>query len=120
MVRGAGMPSYRHHDPGNLYVQFEIEFPTHVKPLDSQQRATLKTILGLPPTTGKDPNGMQVDEEEAMEVDPFAPAIPPNSLEDELDLEDPDHGAGGRGATMDDEDEDGVPHGAERVQCAGQ
>ena len=42
---------------------------------------------------------------------------------DDFDLEevDPRHQARARGATgMDDEDEDGIPAGAERVQCASQ
>src|SRR4051812_25673604 len=33
MVRGQGMPSYRHHDYGNLYIKFDIKFPpSHFAP----------------------------------------------------------------------------------------
>jgi DnaJ family protein A protein 2 len=28
VIEGEGVPSYRHHDFGNLYIRFEIEFPT--------------------------------------------------------------------------------------------
>ena len=27
MIRGQGMPSYRHHDFGNMYIQFDVKFP---------------------------------------------------------------------------------------------
>ena len=27
MVQGQGMPSFRHHDYGNLYIQFDVKFP---------------------------------------------------------------------------------------------
>ena len=35
MIRGQGMPSMRHHDFGNLYIQFDVKFPP--KGLNSQQ-----------------------------------------------------------------------------------
>src|SRR5699024_954821 len=27
LIRGQGMPSFRHHDFGNLYIQFDVKFP---------------------------------------------------------------------------------------------
>lgn len=133
MIRGAGMPSYRHHDPGNMYITFEIEFPNTTPPLGEEQRDTLKYILGLPVPTPQEkahlaaqrkqePNGMDLDNVPDLEVDALTPQLPPNVQEDEFDLEDVDAGGHQRAhrATMGDDDEDGVPHGAERMQCASQ
>ena len=126
MIRGAGMPSYRHHNPGNMYITFEIEFPTQTPMMNDKERAMLKSVLGLPPTitTSKrqhDTNGMDVDEPD-MELDVLTPPLPNGAQEDECDLEDVDQSGAQRAqrATMEDEDEDGVPHGAERMQCASQ
>jgi DnaJ family protein A protein 2 len=128
------MPSFRHHDPGNMYVLFEVEFPDSAPHMDDAQKETLKQILGVPPKsaqqkaadqarkTQSDPNGMEVDTE-ALELDPLAQPIPKGQDEEEVDLEDVDHSNASRahGATMmDEDDEDGVPHGAERMQCASQ
>jgi DnaJ family protein A protein 2 len=65
---------------------------------------------------------MQVDDEDDLELDPLQEPLPADVQEEEMDLEDVDQNGARRaqGATMDDEDEDGVPHGAERVQCASQ
>merc|ERR1712187_842730 len=27
VIKGQGMPSFRHHDHGNLYIQFDVKFP---------------------------------------------------------------------------------------------
>ncbi|KAG8904320.1 Type I HSP40 co-chaperone [Tulasnella sp. 403] len=32
VVRGQGMPSYRHHEPGDLYVRISVVFPQYVEP----------------------------------------------------------------------------------------
>ena len=48
MVKKMGMPSMRHHDFGNLYIQFEIEFPPVVPSLNSfRARESLKYVLGV-------------------------------------------------------------------------
>lgn len=125
------MPSYRHHNLGNMYINFEIEFPDVTPSLNSEQKDTLKTILGLPVPTAEekkarqpaqDPNGMNIDGDDPMELDPLTEPLPKGAAEEDVDLEDVDHQGARRahGATMEDEDEDGVPHGAERVQCASQ
>ena len=124
MIRGAGMPSYRHHNPGNMFVKFDIEFPKQTPRLDDQTRALLKGALGLPPTkpapNSRDMNGMDVDEEQ-LELDPLSQSLPPGVLEDDCDLEDVDHtGQQRANGMMDEDEEDGVPHGAERMQCASQ
>jgi DnaJ family protein A protein 2 len=101
MIRGQGMPSYRHHDHGNMYIQFDVKFPEKNWTSDPAAFDALKTIL---PAT-------------------LAASGPPAEVMTEVaDLEDVDASqqARAQGATGDDEDEDGHPAGAERVQCASQ
>ena len=102
MIRGQGMPSYRHHDFGNMYVQFDVKFPDKNWTVEPQAFEALKAIL-------------------PAQVPQVAP--PADTLTDVADLEDIDAGqqarAQGAGA-MDEDDEDGHPAGAERVQCASQ
>ena len=101
MIRGQGMPSYRHHDFGNMYVQFDVKFPEKNWTSDPSAFDALKAIL---PTQ-------------------LAPAAPPaETMTEVADLEDVDASqqARAQGATVDDDDEDGHPAGAERVQCASQ
>ena len=109
VIRGQGMPSYRHHDFGNLYIQFELKFKPALTKLipgsedyDPTAKAKLEDILG--PRTSQ------------LEVDA-------NAMVEDFALEDidPSNQRRAHGATaMDEDDEDGVPHGAERMQCASQ
>lgn len=102
MVRGQGMPSYRHHDHGNMYIQFNVKFPDKNWIQDPDAFESLRKILPAAPVE----------------------TIPPSDAMTELaDLEDIDNASGARafggaGAAEEDED-DGHPH-AERVQCASQ
>ncbi|KAB8216685.1 hypothetical protein BDV33DRAFT_207132 [Aspergillus novoparasiticus] len=101
VIKGQGMPSFRHHDFGNLYIQFDVKFP------EKDQLNNLNLLEQvLPPR---------------MEQ----PQPPADSMVEDFELEDIDsseysqaraHGAAG---SM-DEDDDDVPPGAERVQCASQ
>ncbi|KAL9110231.1 MAG: hypothetical protein Q9227_005138 [Pyrenula ochraceoflavens] len=100
VVKGQGMPSYRHHDFGNLYIQFEVKFP---------QGADLKNLELLE----------QVLPPRMRQMQP-----PSDAMVEDYDLEDVDargqaraHGAAGM---ADEDEEDGIPHGAERMQCASQ
>lgn len=101
MIRGQGMPSFRHHDHGNLYVRFNVKFPSKGFTEDPAAFEALKNIL---PTQVK------------------ANAPPAETMTELADLEDVDASQAGRarGETGEDEDEDGHPGGAERVQCASQ
>ncbi len=93
------MPSYRHHDFGNLYIQFNVKFP---EKHEIQKVDLLESVL--PPRIPQ-------------------PQPPADSMVDEFALEDIDQSgqARARGAAhMEDEDEDGIPQGAERMQCASQ
>lgn len=98
------MPSYRHHDHGNLYIQFTVKFPEKGWMQDEAGFESLRKLLPSP----------------GVENVP-----PPNSMTEPADLEDIDNSAqargfgGAAGGAMDEDDEDGHPHG-ERVQCASQ
>ena len=55
MLRGQGMPSFRHHDHGNLYIQFNVKFPETLTgppgedgfptPMTKEQIAALESVL---------------------------------------------------------------------------
>ena len=93
------MPSFRHHDFGNLYIQFDVKFPDKT---ELQNLHLLEQVL--PPRM--------------MQHQPSS-----DSMMDDYDLEDvdPRQQARAQGAAgLDDEDEDGMPQGAERMQCASQ
>jgi DnaJ family protein A protein 2 len=99
VIKGQGMPSYRHHDFGNLYIQFDVKFP------DKTQLRNLELLdQVLPPRSNQ--------------------KLPPtDGMVEDFDIEDvdPRNQARAQGAAgMDDEDEDGIPPGAERMQCASQ
>ncbi|KAE8345295.1 hypothetical protein BDV24DRAFT_125723 [Aspergillus arachidicola] len=101
VIKGQGMPSFRHHDFGNLYIQFDVKFP------EKDQLNNLNLLEQvLPPR---------------MEQ----PQPPADSMVEDFELEDIDSSeysqARAHGATGSmDEDDDDVPPGAERVQCASQ
>jgi DnaJ family protein A protein 2 len=95
------MPSFRHHDCGNMYVQFDVKFPEKGFTEDPAAFEALKTIIPASKT--------QV-------------APPKETMTEIVDLEDvdPSQQARASGTAMDEDDEDGHPAGAERVQCASQ
>jgi DnaJ family protein A protein 2 len=98
MVRGQGMPSYRHHDFGNLFIKFDVKFPDdHFN--TPENIVKLEDIL--PPRT--------------------LPQIPGDAMVEDVSLEelDPRDHSRFNSATAMDEDDDGHP-GGERVQCASQ
>lgn len=103
MIRGQGMPSYRHHDYGNLYIRFDVKFPEKNWTEDPAAFEALRKIL--PPPT--------------LQITPPAEAMTePADLED-LDTKAQSKVFGDPNSMGEDEDEDGHP-GAERVQCASQ
>lgn len=100
MIRGQGMPSYRHHDYGNLYVQFDVKFPEKNWTTDEAVFEAIKNIL--PETVPK--------------IQP-----PPETMTEAVDLEDVDPSQQARAqgnGSMDEDDEE--MRGGERVQCASQ
>jgi len=98
-IPGQGMPSYRHHDLGNLYIQFDVKFPED-NFNTPEKLALLEEIL--PPRN--------------------VPTLDPNAMTEEVVLEnlDPqDQQRANHANTGMDDDED--MHGSgERVQCASQ
>ncbi|KAL4779287.1 hypothetical protein BJX76DRAFT_361925 [Aspergillus varians] len=97
-IKGQGMPSFRHHDHGNLYIQFDVKFPEK----DELQNLELLEQV-LPP---------RKEQTQA----------PADAMVEDFELEDVDERSQARahGAAGLDDDDDDVPAGAERVQCASQ
>ena len=93
------MPSYRHHDFGNLYIQFDVKFPDKT---ELRNVGLLEQVLPPRPRQILPPGDAMAEEHDLEDVDPRNQARA--------------HGAAG----MDDEDEDGIPQGTERMQCASQ
>ena len=110
VIRGQGMPSYRHHDFGNLYIHFDIKFP--------------EKILG-PNAQDGFPTSMSAQQIKALEsvLPPRMPQAipPPDSMTEDYPLEKVDPAREGeRAARATDEDDDDMHAGGERVQCASQ
>lgn len=98
MIRGQGMPSYRHHDFGNMYVQFDVKFPPKNFTSDPAAFDLLRQVL--PPTV-------------------TSAVPPPEAMSEPADIEDVDPSQQARAAGATDEDDE-EHQGGERVQCASQ
>lgn len=99
------MPSYRHHDFGNLYIHFNVKFPEHIAGPDGASSMTEEQIKALESVL---PPRMQ------------QPSPPVDAMVDDAELDDVDgahEDARAHGAAGEDEDEE---MGGERVQCASQ
>lgn len=94
------MPSYRHHDFGNMYIQFDVKFP-EPNFNTPEKLKMLEEILPPRQPSGLPEGAMDVEEVVLADVDPNEQAR-----------------SKGQG-TSTDEDDDHHPHG-ERVQCASQ
>lgn len=111
VIRGQGMPSYRHHDHGNLYIQFTVKFP--------------ETLSGPPGDDGY-PTALTEQQIKALEsvLPPRSPQNipPPEAMTEDFQLEKVDPTREGTRANRmaTDEDDDDMHPGAERVQCASQ
>ncbi|KAF9905696.1 Type I HSP40 co-chaperone [Linnemannia zychae] len=68
-VMGQGMPTERHHDFGNLYIQFEIEFPT-ANWTDLTQIEQLRSILPPAAELPALPKNAHIEEVGLTEMDP--------------------------------------------------
>jgi len=100
VIRGQGMPSYRHHDFGNLYIRFDVKFPKKPFTRSPEDFAQLERILG-PRIHSNEP--------------------PVDAMTEDFTIEDVDASQQARaeGHAM-DEDDDDMPAGGERMQCASQ
>ncbi|KAF1353675.1 chaperone protein dnaJ [Delphinella strobiligena] len=108
VIRGQGMPSYRHHDFGNLYIQFDVKFPEKLggpegEPMSEEQKKALESVL--PP---RQPQHVP----------------PPDAMTEDFSLEKVDEsreaGRAQRAAMGGEDDDDDMHPGGERVQCASQ
>ncbi|KAK4151968.1 hypothetical protein C8A00DRAFT_16695 [Chaetomidium leptoderma] len=97
MIRGQGMPSHRHHDYGNMYIQFAVKFPEKNWTDDPTAFEALRKVLPSPELVN---------------------TPPAEAMSEPADLEDVDNSARGFGGAMEEDDEH-EQHG-ERVQCASQ
>lgn len=98
------MPTFRHHDYGNLYIQFNIKFPQRDQ---LQNLHLLEQVLPPRQQQATIPNDAMTEDFELQEVD--------------ADAREQARAQGhGSGHLAEDEDEDGIPAGGERVQCASQ
>ena len=96
------MPSFRHHNNGNMFIQFSINFPEKNWTQDDQAFEALRKVLPSPSVQN----------------------VPPSeAMTEPADLNDLENSAQSRvfGSSpgIDEDDEDG-PAGGERVQCASQ
>lgn len=90
VVPGQGMPSYRHHEPGDLFVHFTVKFPEHI-----DAAAIPELERALPPRRPLD-------------------KFPKSYVVDEVELEEADTRQRQRAEPMDEDEEQ------PRVQCANQ
>lgn len=99
VVKNKGMPFYKDaFSHGNLYIKFNVEFPARGQ-LKNEQIEALKTIL-------PGPKQSVLDKKKNYEL-----------LEDFDEHETNPHEEGGRNKGDDEEDEE-MSHGGQRVQCA--
>lgn len=85
VIEGKGMPSYRHHNFGNLYITFEIEFPA-ANSIDHEKLAKLETIL--PPRPPLDlPANANFEEAVLSDADPAKVGSSRAHDEDEMETD---------------------------------
>jgi DnaJ family protein A protein 2 len=92
------MPSYRHHDYGDMYIQFTVKFPEKNWTQDPAAFEALQKFLPSPELVN---------------------TPPAEAMSEPADLEDVDNAQKGFGGGATEEDEEHEAHG-ERVQCASQ
>lgn len=68
VIEGKGMPQYRHHNYGNMYVQFEVVFPVPDEFATPEKLAALETILPPRPDVVI-PAGAETEEVMLSDVD---------------------------------------------------
>ncbi|KIJ69543.1 hypothetical protein HYDPIDRAFT_172911 [Hydnomerulius pinastri MD-312] len=94
VIKSQGMPSQRHHEPGDLFVKFTVNFPDFIDP-------TKVALL-----------------EKALPPRPALPSFPKSVHLEEVQLDEPD--AHSRAHAMSDDAMDEDHEGEPRVQCANQ
>ncbi|KAI9748548.1 MAG: Type I HSP40 co-chaperone [Lichina confinis] len=104
MIPNQGMPSYRHHDYGNLYIEFEVVMPTMNEFVEDGRIDKMPQLRDILPR----PRHLNTPPADAIKED-F-----------ELRMLDPTQQTRAQGSMMGGMDEDDAPSGGERVQCASQ
>ena len=104
-ISGQGMPSLRHHDFGNLFIQFEVVLPTMDEFIEDGRADKIAMLREILP----EPRHLTPAPEEAMKED--------FELETLSNVQQTRAQGGPSGMAMDDED---GQSGGERVQCAHQ
>ncbi|KAL6309220.1 hypothetical protein BKA93DRAFT_815093 [Sparassis latifolia] len=66
VIQGQGMPSQRHHEPGDMFVHFTVKFPDHIDP---EVIPLLERVLPPRAAMEKLPKSMMQEEVELMQVD---------------------------------------------------
>lgn len=94
VISGQGMPSYRHHELGDLYVQIKVNFPASIDP-------TLIPLL-----------------EQALPARNAMAKLPKKTHIDEVTLEEPNDRQRKSAANNGDEDMDEDDDGRPGVACA--
>ncbi|KAJ2973498.1 hypothetical protein NQ176_g6578 [Zarea fungicola] len=101
VIRGQGMPSFRHHDHGDMFIQFSVTFPEKNWTQDADAFEALRKYLPSPSLQN----------------------VPPaEAMTEPADLDDVENAKQGRvfsSPGMEEDDEEGGA-GGERVQCASQ
>ncbi|KAI9758666.1 MAG: cytosine deaminase [Chaenotheca gracillima] len=122
LIRGEGMPSYRHHNYGDLYVQFDVKFPEDLTLSEKGRQPTNQAEVDA---HEKALNTKFQKLEDALGPRLFAQPLPReanNVYEVEMEDMDPQQQARatqGGPSDMDDDDEEMGP-GGQGVQCASQ
>lgn len=97
VLRGQGMPSYRHHEMGDLYVNLNVKFPDS---LSEEQMKLLEQALPPRPAPSALPNGLDVED----------------VIMDNIDENEAHRARTGPATTGEMEEDD--PAGGPQVQCA--
>ncbi|ETW85583.1 hypothetical protein HETIRDRAFT_407567 [Heterobasidion irregulare TC 32-1] len=67
VIYGHGMPSQRHHEPGDLYIKVSVAWPEHIDP---EKITFLERALPPRKPVEKFPKNIHLEEVELVEVDP--------------------------------------------------
>lgn len=101
------MPSYRHHDHGNLYVQFDVKFPDSLggadgEPMTEEQKAALESVLPARMPQNVPPENAMTEDYQLEKIEAEREA------------------ARAQQAAMGEDDEDDMHGGGGNVQCQSQ
>ncbi|KAA1478372.1 DnaJ-domain-containing protein [Dentipellis sp. KUC8613] len=67
VIHGQGMPSQRHHEPGDLFVKISVEWPDHIDP---DKIPLLERVLPPRKAIEKFPKSIHIEEVDLTDVDP--------------------------------------------------